>query len=133
MKRKLLVNPYGLETQTEFCRFSKGNGATPGKKHFMNPLLTAMFPVLLPLPLYILRGIVLDRMVLSVRHDCRTVVLGVLYEGGAENLVPELRDIIFDLGGLEVGKLHIMIHAPLVSHYSAIGGTVFHAMPPIAR
>ena len=44
-KRRLLVNPYGPELQTEFCYFLGENDLNSEKR----PLPTAMFPILLPL------------------------------------------------------------------------------------
>ena len=50
-KIRLLVNSYRPEIQTELCLFfARENDLNSEKKEvFTNPLLTAMFPVLLPL------------------------------------------------------------------------------------
>ena len=45
----LLVNPYGSEIQTEYYCFSTGKWPEFREKKFTNPLLTAMFTILLPL------------------------------------------------------------------------------------
>ena len=53
VKRRLLVNPYGPDIQTEVCCFSRGRWPELEKRKnrtevFTNPLQTAMFPILLP-------------------------------------------------------------------------------------
>ena len=69
-KRRLFVNPYGPEIQTEFCYFSRGKWPEFGKKEvFTNPLPTAMFPILLPRFGYRIRIVQCQRP--SKRQNCR--------------------------------------------------------------